>query len=221
MSFFDELSKKITQTGQTAVQKTRDFADITKLNSMISDETHHQEELYAQIGKQYYERYAEVSGNEFEDLIKSIIKSKETVEQYQMQIKQIKGITNCPACGAEVPFSSAFCDSCGERIVHNPALTNSQSNSGRRCPACGAAINDGQKFCISCGNAIAEIDDHVEEQVITNPDSIINSSENTTNSQQSVGPDITHEMQTLSCPDCGAEITDDDLFCVNCGSKLK
>lgn len=38
MAFFDDLGKKITQTGQGVVQKTKDTAETIKLNGMISDE---------------------------------------------------------------------------------------------------------------------------------------------------------------------------------------
>ena len=38
MSFFDDLGKKLSQAGQTAVQKTKEMADVAKLNSAISDE---------------------------------------------------------------------------------------------------------------------------------------------------------------------------------------
>lgn len=38
MAFFDEIGKKISQTGQGVVQKTKDMADVAKLNSLISEE---------------------------------------------------------------------------------------------------------------------------------------------------------------------------------------
>ena len=38
MSFFDNFSKKISQAGQGAAQSAKNFAAVTKLNSMVSDE---------------------------------------------------------------------------------------------------------------------------------------------------------------------------------------
>ena len=32
MAFFDDIGKKITQTGQSALQKTKELADVTRLN---------------------------------------------------------------------------------------------------------------------------------------------------------------------------------------------
>ena len=37
MAFFDEIGKKLSQTGQGMVQKTKEMADVAKLNSNISD----------------------------------------------------------------------------------------------------------------------------------------------------------------------------------------
>lgn len=38
MALFDQLGKKLAQTGQSAVKKTKDMAEVAKINSMISDE---------------------------------------------------------------------------------------------------------------------------------------------------------------------------------------
>ena len=37
MAFFDSLSKKVTQVGQTTIQKTKEFAEVTRVNSLIDD----------------------------------------------------------------------------------------------------------------------------------------------------------------------------------------
>lgn len=36
MSFFDEVGKKITDVGQGTLQKTKNMADVAKLNASIS-----------------------------------------------------------------------------------------------------------------------------------------------------------------------------------------
>ena len=38
MAFLDVLGKKITQTGQDVVQKTKDTAEVIKYNSMVAEE---------------------------------------------------------------------------------------------------------------------------------------------------------------------------------------
>jgi hypothetical protein len=50
---------KITKATQDAVRKTKDFTDVARLNSLISDEQQKITALYTQIGKAYYERREE------------------------------------------------------------------------------------------------------------------------------------------------------------------
>ena len=38
MGFFNEIGQKISTAGQEALAKTKDFADVAKLNSNINDE---------------------------------------------------------------------------------------------------------------------------------------------------------------------------------------
>ena len=87
MAFFDELGKKISQTSQGVVQKTKDTAEVIKLNGMISDEEKRINNLYTQI------------------------------EDLKQQIQHIKGVKVCNNCGAEIPENSMFCIGCGAKIV--------------------------------------------------------------------------------------------------------
>ena len=53
MAFFDDLGKKLSQAGQSAVQKTKEVADIARLNSAIYDEEKRIDSNYLEIGKLY------------------------------------------------------------------------------------------------------------------------------------------------------------------------
>ena len=59
MAFLDEIGKKISQTGQDMMQKTKDTAESMKLNGAIADEEKRIQTLYLEIGKKYYELHAE------------------------------------------------------------------------------------------------------------------------------------------------------------------
>ena len=58
MAFFDDLGKRISNAGQGVAQSTKNFANITKLNSMITEEEKKVDGLFLQIGKMYYENNA-------------------------------------------------------------------------------------------------------------------------------------------------------------------
>lgn len=113
MSFFDDLGKKLSQAGQTAAQKTKEIAEVAKLNSQISDEEKRINDLYLQLGKLYVSLHDESHEADFDGLIKSLHESENKVKECRQQIKDIKGVVVCEKCGAEVSNGAAFCSACG------------------------------------------------------------------------------------------------------------
>jgi rubrerythrin len=113
MAFFDDLGKKLSQAGQSAVQKTKEMADVAKLNSMVADEEKRIDESYLQIGKLYVSLHESNHEADFDGLISAIHESENKIKDYQNQIKDIKGVVKCEKCGAEVASNAAFCSSCG------------------------------------------------------------------------------------------------------------
>ncbi len=113
MSFFDDLGKKLSQAGQTAVQKTKEMADVAKLNSAISDEEKRIDDNYLQIGKLYVSLHDAEHEADFDAFIAAIHEAEGKIKGYRQQIKDIKGIVKCEKCGAEVSKDAAFCSACG------------------------------------------------------------------------------------------------------------
>lgn len=113
MAFLDELGKKLSSAGQTAVSKTKNFAEITKLNSNISDEERRITDNYTEIGKKYVELYKDELGDAFKANYDAILKSQAKIKDYEAQKVQIKGVEKCPKCGAEVDKGATFCPTCG------------------------------------------------------------------------------------------------------------
>ncbi len=113
MDFFDDLGKKLSQAGQSAVQKTKGMADIVKLSAAISEEEKKINNGYAEIGKLYVSLHGAEAEPEFEELLKTIQDAEEKVKEYQSQLAVIRGVSRCEKCGAEVPANSVFCNICG------------------------------------------------------------------------------------------------------------
>lgn len=113
MSFFDDLGKKISQAGQTAVQKTKEMADAAKLNSAVSDEGKRIEDSYREIGKLYVSLHAADHEADFDAFFSAIQDSESKIKEYKLQLKEIKGVVICEKCGAEVAKEAMFCSACG------------------------------------------------------------------------------------------------------------
>lgn len=113
MAFFDDLGKKLSQAGQSAVQKTKEVADIARLNSAIYDEEKRIDSNYLEIGKLYVALHDAEHEADFGKLVSAIHESENKIRDYKHQIKDIKGVSVCEKCGAEVAVNSAFCSACG------------------------------------------------------------------------------------------------------------
>lgn len=150
MEFFNGIGKKISQTGQGVVQKTKDTAEIIKLNGIISDEEKKINNAYLQIGQLYAVKYQESAEEDFKALVEQVHTSLSEIENLKQQIQDIKGIKRCNNCGAEIPVNSIFCSGCGAKVVQ---VDMSNFN---RCNNCGNPVEKGLKFCTSCGFPIEE-----------------------------------------------------------------
>ncbi len=201
MPFFDDLSRKISKASQTAIQKTKDMADIAKTNSVISDEEKNIENLYYQIGKLYVANHPNDYEKSLETMIFSIRESEQKIETYRRQIQDIKGVIRCEKCGAEVPANAAFCNSCGAPIP-KPQVTVDPNMI--HCANCGALVAKGMKFCTSCGSPVeaspADPAEHNPETPSVN--------------------EATTIPGCIVCPACGAQVPEGTVFCTECGAKI-
>ena len=152
MAFLDDLSKKITQAGQSAVQKTKDMSDIAKINTAISEEERKINNAYFQIGKMYVSLHGANPEPSFAGLITAVKEAEQKIVAYRSQIQNIKGIARCSQCGAEVSNSVAFCSACGASMYVKE--DNPSQPSVAYCTNCGAGLAEGVTFCTACGTKV-------------------------------------------------------------------
>ena len=156
MAFFNELGKKISQTSQGVVQKTKDTAEVIKINGLISDEEKRLKNLYMQIGTTYFELHGDSCEEALADLIANVKEAKSTLERYSEQVKKLKGIIQCPNCGGNVQYGSPYCSSCGAKMEFKQVAETNEDSAVVRCGKCGMPINDGSVFCTNCGTRIPQ-----------------------------------------------------------------
>lgn len=198
MAFFDNLSKKVSEAGQKTIQKTKELADTSRLNAMISDEEKTINSTYFHIGKLYVSIHKDNCEEEFQNMIQTIAEAEAKIRDYKKQIQDIKGVQRCEKCGAEVPSGAAFCSSCGATM---PKVQATAPDDTVRCESCGAFVRKGMRFCTACGKPL-----ETAYSVETTP----------TAKEESLADDVQETM----CPSCGAKIAGDTAFCTECGAKL-
>ena len=197
MSFFDNIGSKASAAGQAAAEKARNFAEVNRLNGVISDHEKRISRLYFEIGQSYYERHKDDPEAEELERIAAITDTNEKIAVCRNQIKTLKGVEKCPNCGADVQNGSQFCNNCGTRMP--PASMKTAPKAGLTCPTCGTELESDAAFCFNCGTKLAPTPAPAPAPAPAEP--------------------AVEELKR-SCPNCGTELESDDAFCFNCGAKL-
>lgn len=148
MAFFEQIGKKISDASQGVATQTKNFAETTRLSGAISDNEKKIGRLYADLGKAYYDAHAHDAEAEQRQIIEEINALFADIEAKKEEIKQIKGVTKCPNCGADIPLNAVFCSSCGHKADEVPV--------GKTCTNCGAEIPAGDRFCSACGTPVED-----------------------------------------------------------------
>lgn len=144
MAFLDDIGKAFSNAGQ----KTRDMADIAKINSLISEEEKKINNLYTLIGKTYVQLHPLDYDEDLSAYFQAYRESEKQIADLNARLRQLKNIINCPGCGGEINSDAAFCSKCGYRMPPKPVAVPDGSTM---CKACGAFVPKTMKFCTSCG----------------------------------------------------------------------
>ncbi|HHW47940.1 MAG TPA: zinc ribbon domain-containing protein [Clostridiaceae bacterium] len=157
MSFFNKISDKLSSTGKDVAKKTKDLAEIAKLNMRINSEENNIKNLYNKIGELYYELFHDCPHEKLAPLCASVTESKKKISDYQNQIQAIKAVKKCVNCGAEIYDSAIYCSNCG---FNNAAVENQKqeqdqgSEAENKCTNCGETVPANAIFCGKCGTKV-------------------------------------------------------------------
>lgn len=157
MAFFNEIKNKVVDTTQSAVKATKEMAEVSRLNSQISEEQRKIWNLHSQIGQMYFEKYGAEAEPPFDEMCTAIITANEQIAKLQNDIRTVKGLKRCPNCNADIPLTAAFCASCGAAAAApEPSQAVSAVVEKRVCTHCGAELENGASFCSTCGQKQGE-----------------------------------------------------------------
>ncbi len=195
MAFFDNLGKMASEATAKAMQKAQELSEISRINSLISEEEKKNNATYYQIGKLYVSVHGSDGEENFSGMVAAVLEGEQKINDYRKQIQNIKGVQRCEKCGAEVARGVAFCSSCGAPM---PKVENLLPDDVIRCESCGTMVKRGMRFCTSCGKPMV-----------------------LPTAQETPSLNAPEEPTTKKvCPSCGAEIEGDIAFCTECGAKL-
>lgn len=152
MAFINDMKEKFSHAGQSAVQKTKDFTEVNRLNNEIDEAGKQITDLYGRIGCEIYHAYKDKPLPEVAQMIEQVAALQQKIESNKKQIYTINTANLCPHCGAKVSREMAFCRACGNKLQAQPPA----QASGITCGKCGASCAEGAIFCMTCGNKLEE-----------------------------------------------------------------
>ena len=221
MAFFEDLGKKLSGVGQSAVQKTQNATDSIRLNNQINEEERKINAAYLNIGKRYVELHGSKMEPEFAAWIQEIEGCQQRINECRVQVRRNKGLTVCTNCGAEIPEMSPFCKLCGaknvvaeqlaaQRAAEEEAKRQAEAErqaaaaAANRCTKCGHPLNPGTAFCTNCGAPVAA------PTPTPTP----------TPAPAAPTPAAAPAAEAI-CKKCGKPLVTGAAFCTNCGTKVE
>ena len=160
MAFWSDLGKKISDTTQSVVEKTKISTDTMRLNGLISDEERNVQRIYAEIGRKYMELHGADGDPDFAGLMQEYQTSRAKMEEYRSQIRRNKHLLICAGCGAEIPETVLYCTRCGaenpvgKRLAEEQRQREEAERAAREADLQAAAVPQTEpqpEFCARCG----------------------------------------------------------------------
>lgn len=216
MALFEKMKDSITIAGQEVAQKTKNATESVRIGNLIKTNERMIEKITYQVGLQCVRNHIQEAGSEYENLFAEIRRLRLENQGYQEELRIATAVKVCPQCGAGNKTTSKFCISCGAPL---PVQETAGQEGGKQCPKCGT-MNDGDaSFCVECGTPLpaAEASKQPYQQEMPAPQT-----EPAAPSEPNdvIEPEPTEiVMEPEACKNCGAPMTDDMLFCINCGTK--
>lgn len=126
MAFFDELKKNLSgvtdtvaKTSENVMKKSSTAIEIQKAKLKRVSLEGDMKELYASLGKLYFEEYADGDmPKEMAELCEMITSCQHAINEAEQRAALLKGVVICSNCQAEVDKDASYCPKCGAEIIH-------------------------------------------------------------------------------------------------------
>ncbi len=142
--------EKFSRATQAAISKSKEMAEVTRLNVEISTYTQNMKELYTQVGEYVIKEGLLPEDEEVANKRKEIETLQVSIQLDTDKVNEIRNINICSVCGSEVSRSSKFCDRCGAEMNRDILLGITENENV--CKNCGALLVEGAVFCGNCGS---------------------------------------------------------------------
>lgn len=155
MAFFDKVGETISSRSRDVIKKAKDLSEVTSLHGQINSQEEIITKAYLEIGQAYFKAHKDISDDIYATQCDTIKVASGKIEQYKVDINNIKGVQVCMNCSAEITVGAAFCPRCGTKVPEH-TLEDSivQQDNVKTCPQCDSPVSNNSEFCTTCGQKL-------------------------------------------------------------------
>ena len=136
-------------------KKTQNLAGTVAINSQISENERTIQNLFTQLGKDYFNLNEKYPIGELAPVITRVKELQSKIIELSEEMKKLKGIKKCLQCNREMPYEAGFCPACGyNNFSQTDTTQTAQTLEQKKCPNCGMGLPPEATFCTNCGNKI-------------------------------------------------------------------
>lgn len=110
-------NERLNQMAQKTISKSKEVAGVAKLNLEISTLNQNIKNIQNEVGAYVLENGLLLDDASVAEWAAKVASLKAEIETNTEKIHDLKNVSVCPGCGAEVSRTSKFCDKCGTAIV--------------------------------------------------------------------------------------------------------
>lgn len=126
MTFFEDLGKTITKVGGVAAEKTKEVAELTKVNAKILDMQNKLDKAYIEVGKKYIKHHPENEEEGMKAAVNAVYVLEKRLKKLQKQLRDLKGTIECKLCGSECDAEDEFCRRCGALLKKEEIIIDAE-----------------------------------------------------------------------------------------------
>lgn len=119
MDFLQSVKEKVGKTAKTAMQKSNELLESTKLSLKCNELQAEVEKKLQQIGQMVYDAQqgeGELS-EDIQSLCEEIAATKREIEDLEENIARLKRQKRCSQCGGKMAEDAKFCPECGAKAL--------------------------------------------------------------------------------------------------------
>lgn len=151
MDLLNEFGKRVSSMARSVSEKSKEGAEVTRLNAELKAAEAALEQLYARYGRECFAMQA--GGGDAkaaDDLAVRIRAARLQLAELTERRDAAREVRRCLSCGAVHPKEAKFCSACGKRLPDDTPKPK-PVEPGEYCPNCGAVREGAEPRCPVCG----------------------------------------------------------------------